>query len=83
MFLFPSIGPETFSYVCEELMQLEVPLAVYDIGAPPERVARYRRGLILHEMDVQKTMRKLIAFHLKLREEQHDHARAGAGEGGI
>jgi hypothetical protein len=29
--LLPSIWPETFSYVAEELMQLGVPLAVFDL----------------------------------------------------
>jgi glycosyltransferase involved in cell wall biosynthesis len=45
--LFPSIWPETFSYVTQEIIELEVPLAVFDIGAPAERVRRYRKGLIL------------------------------------
>ena len=70
MFLFPSIWPETFSYVCEELMQLEVPLAVFNIGAPPERVARYRRGLILDGVTAEQTLDGLIAFQEALRQEE-------------
>jgi FkbM family methyltransferase len=69
LFLFPSICPETFSYVCQELMQLEVPLAVYDFSAAAERVTRYGRGLILHGTDAEATMKSLIAFHEKLRQE--------------
>ena len=47
VFLFPSIWPETFSFVCEELMALGVPLAVFDLGAPAERVRNYPLGRIL------------------------------------
>ncbi len=45
--LFPSICPETFSYVAEEMMMMEIPVVAFDIGAPGERVARYRRGCVL------------------------------------
>jgi glycosyltransferase involved in cell wall biosynthesis len=70
IFLFPSIWPETFSYVCEELMALEVPLAVFNIGAPPERVAQYRRGLILDGVTVEQTLDKLIGFQEVLRQDE-------------
>jgi FkbM family methyltransferase len=84
LFLFPSIWPETFSYVCEELMRLEVPLAVYDIGAPAERVASYGRGLILRDADAKETMNSLIAFHNKLGQEQESSHLSGAlGRGEI
>jgi FkbM family methyltransferase len=89
LFLFPSIWPETFSYVCEELMRLEVPLAVYDIGAPAERVASYGRGLILRDADAGETMRSLFAFHNKLRQEQEStqqestHVSSDLGRGEI
>jgi glycosyltransferase involved in cell wall biosynthesis len=47
VFLFPSIWPETFSYVTEELMKLGVPLAAFDLGAPAERLRSYAKGIIL------------------------------------
>jgi glycosyltransferase involved in cell wall biosynthesis len=43
----PSIVPETFSYVTQELMQLEMPLACFNIGAPVERIGRYRLGKVV------------------------------------
>lgn len=79
LFWFPSIWPETFSYVTEELMHLEVPLAVYNIGAPAERVASYHRGLILAKFDVEYTLIELLKFYASvygLREPQ-----AGAKRG--
>lgn len=45
--LIPSIWPETFSYTTEEAMQMGIPVAVFDLGAPAERVKKYAKGLIL------------------------------------
>lgn len=61
--LFPSIWPETFSYVVQELMELDLPVACYDLGAPAERISRYAKGLILKEMAASTTLDDLILFH--------------------
>lgn len=45
--LFPSIWPETFSFVTQELMEMRMPLAVFDLGAPSERVRTYELGRVL------------------------------------
>lgn len=45
--LLPSICPETYSFVTDELMQTGLPVAVFDVGAPPERVRAYPSGLVL------------------------------------
>jgi glycosyltransferase involved in cell wall biosynthesis len=42
----PSIWPETFSYVTQELMLLGVPLASFNIGAQGERIQHYKRGAV-------------------------------------
>jgi glycosyltransferase involved in cell wall biosynthesis len=47
VFLFPSIWPETFSYVTAELMALEVPVVCFDMGAPAERVSQYSKGMVI------------------------------------
>jgi glycosyltransferase involved in cell wall biosynthesis len=67
IFLLPSVWPETFSYVTEELMQLGVPLAVFNMGAPAERVAHYENGLVIDRVDAAHVLQQLIAFHAKLR----------------
>lgn len=43
----PSICPETFCYTVEEAIKMELPVAVFDIGAPSERVKKYKKGIIL------------------------------------
>jgi glycosyltransferase involved in cell wall biosynthesis len=72
IFLLPSIVPETFSYVTQELMALDVPLAVFNLGAPAERVANYPNGLVLKEMDADKILDALIAFYTRLRKQAQD-----------
>jgi glycosyltransferase involved in cell wall biosynthesis len=72
IFLLPSIVPETFSYVTQELMALDVPLAVFNLGAPAERVANYAKGLVLEEMDAEKTLDTLIAFYTRLRKQARE-----------
>ena len=43
-FLVPFIYPETFSYTTQEIM-MELPLMVFDLGAPAERVRKYDKGV--------------------------------------
>ncbi|WP_321341974.1 glycosyltransferase [Breoghania sp.] len=45
--LFPSIWPETYSYVTAELMALDMPIVAFDVGAPAERLRTYPRALLL------------------------------------
>ena len=47
--LIPSIWPETFSYTTEEAIDMNLPVAVFDMGAPSERVREYAKGVILHD----------------------------------
>ncbi len=49
-FLIPSVCPETYSFVADEIMQLGYPLTVFNLGAPAERVANYPLGNVI-EMD--------------------------------
>jgi GT2 family glycosyltransferase len=45
--LFPSIFPETFSYVTSEVMIMKMPIAYFDIGAVPEKLKSYEKGSLL------------------------------------
>lgn len=61
--LFPSIWPETFSYVCEELMHMRVPLVVFDVGAPPERVRQYPVGYIVRNINASSALEGVMKLH--------------------
>lgn len=63
VFLVPSIGPETFCYVAEELMQLQVPLVVFNIGAPAERVRSYPRGRVVDEITAEAALKTLVELY--------------------
>jgi len=49
IFLIPSICPETFSYTTNEIIMMGMPLMVFNVGAPAERVREYSRGVVLDE----------------------------------
>lgn len=63
--LFPSICPETFSYVVHELINLELPVACFDMGAPADRLTQYSKGLVLKGFDPSSILDQLILFHQK------------------
>ena len=66
VFFFPSIWPETFSYVAAELMDLGVPLCCFDLGAPAERLRAYPLGRIIDQVDPAAALTALTAFHRDL-----------------
>lgn len=66
VFLFPSICPETFSFVVQELLVMQLPVACFDIGAPAERVREYERGLLLDSSEPSDILQSLIEFHQRL-----------------
>jgi glycosyltransferase involved in cell wall biosynthesis len=67
MCLFPSVWPETFSYVCSELMALGMPLCCYDLGAQGDRVRRYELGHIIGEISPEATVNEILQFYLSLK----------------
>ncbi len=64
--LLPSIWHETFSYVTSELMAHGLPLAVFDLGAPAERVRGYARGAIIPAIDARAALDTLFALRERL-----------------
>ena len=63
---FPSIWPETFSYVVQELMHYNLPIACFNLGAPAERIASYKKGLIINSMQPKVILNNLVKFHRKI-----------------
>jgi len=62
IFLIPSIVPETFSYTTQEIMMMEMPLMVFDLGAPPERVKNYDKGYIINEISAEAVFETLKIY---------------------
>ena len=55
----PSIWPETFSYTSQEAIEMGMPVAVFDLGAPPERVKKYEKGLVIDKIDAAYALEKI------------------------
>lgn len=69
IFFFPSVWPETFSYVCSEIMELRYPLATFDLGAQAEKACSYEHGLVLPlGLDCHDLLERLMDFAAKSRE---------------
>jgi len=66
LFLFPSVGPETFSYVTEEIMVMKMPIACFNLGAPADTVKKYELGRILGSMKASEILRELYEFYEQL-----------------
>jgi glycosyltransferase involved in cell wall biosynthesis len=62
----PSVCPETFSYACQELIEMGMPVACFDLGAPPERIRPYALGCVLESLPdapAEKIAQELLSFH--------------------
>ena len=66
MILFPSICPETFSYVVDEMMLLRMPVVAFDLGAPAERLRDYSLGRLCGTVDAASALDAMIALHDEL-----------------
>ena len=63
MLFFPSIWPETFSYVVAEMIALELPIVAFDLGAPAERLRRHPLARLAPEVDGRAALATAIDFH--------------------
>jgi hypothetical protein len=62
----PAIWPETWSFVLTSALRHALPVAVFDIGAPAERLRRLQRGHVL-PLDLSNQPASLLAALLALR----------------
>lgn len=63
IFFITSIWPETFSYTTEEAMKMGYPVAVFDIGAPAERVGEYKKGIIIPKIDASVALDCILNYY--------------------
>ncbi len=63
MIMIPSIWPETFSYTTTEAMMMGLPLMVFNIGAPAERVEKYDAGYIVSRIDAVEAVNELQKWY--------------------
>ena len=63
----PSVWPETFSYVTQELVALELPLVCFDLGAPRDRVRQYAKGAVIPAMTPEAAWDTIESLHRRLQ----------------
>ena len=68
--LFPSIWPETFSYVVGEMMALGLPIVAFDIGAPAERLRSYPLARLCPEANGAAVLDHLMGLHRELSQKK-------------
>ena len=49
--VFPSICPETFSYLISELIMMDLPIVCLDCGAQAEKVKNYNKGVVVKDIE--------------------------------
>lgn len=65
--LVPSVWPETFCYVLQECMQMQMPLVVFPLGAQEERVKDYEWGIVASEVSANGALKALRELHRHFR----------------
>jgi len=61
--IIPAIWPETFNYTTSEVMAAGYPIITFNLGAPAERVLRYRCGWVVPEISAKAigiTLKELL-----------------------
>ena len=67
LIFIPSVWPETFSYTAQEAIEMGMPVAVFNLGAPAERVKNYSKGLIVEKMDAGYALQRILRFTHEMR----------------
>ena len=55
-----SIWPETFSYVTQELMMMDVPTVCFNLGAPADRIRMWDRGRVIADITPECAYRAIV-----------------------
>jgi glycosyltransferase involved in cell wall biosynthesis len=66
VFFFPSVWPETFSYVVAEMIALRLPIVAFDLGAPAERLRNYPMARLCAEVSAEAALSTLLDLHRQL-----------------
>ncbi|HSN20921.1 MAG TPA: glycosyltransferase, partial [Usitatibacter sp.] len=66
LLFFPSVWPETFSYVVAEMIALRLPIVAFDLGAPGERLREYPMARLCPEVSAGSALATLLDFHRQL-----------------
>lgn len=57
-----SVWPETFSFTTEEAIKMNMPVAVFNLGAPVERIRKYDKGFIIDNMSAECAINTIYKY---------------------
>jgi len=63
IYIIPSICPETFSYATQEVIEMDMPIACFNLGAQAERVRSYNNGVIIPEITVKCALETIVGWY--------------------
>lgn len=58
----PSVWPETFSHTTGEAIKTGIPVCCYNLGGQAEQVKKYKKGLVLTEINIEKNVKDMLGF---------------------
>ncbi len=61
-----SICPETFSFVRQEFMQMDIPTVCFDLGAPRDYIKNWDRGMIIPEITAESALETIQKLYNKV-----------------
>ena len=62
LFFIASIWPETFSYTTQEVINMDLPIVSFDLGAQGERIKKYSKGMVIDNFDAKNVLFSIIEF---------------------
>ncbi|MBN2588958.1 MAG: glycosyltransferase [Sedimentisphaerales bacterium] len=68
LIFIPSIWGETFCITAQEAIEMDIPVAVFNIGAVPKRVCNYNKGLVIDKIDSKYALNSIIQFVTEFNE---------------
>jgi GT2 family glycosyltransferase len=63
LIFIPSILGETFSYTTSEAMEMGLPIAVFDLGAQAEKIRKYKKGVVIKEINAAVALDAIMRFY--------------------
>ena len=64
IFTIPSVCPETFSYTTQEIISMQLPIVVFNLGAPAQRVKNYDKGHVVDKISAEALLEKFESTFL-------------------
>ncbi len=71
-FIMPSICPETFSYVTQEMMATGLPIIAFNLGAQAQFLSKYESGILVDEINPQKVFDEVFKLYQSHKQLMYD-----------